>query len=111
MSDSDSRRCLDAWLRSVDALLGGKNHPGTDAKESPPVPMGKLWARLRKERDLELHVRTGWRFGTAYVQLVDFVPSTGTCGNAIFIERRLLREVLYQLHGPHRHLDGTARVA
>jgi hypothetical protein len=104
MPDNESRRRLDAWLRSVDALLG-------EDDDTPPALVGKLWVRLRKERDLELHVRTGWLFGTEYVQLVDFVPSTGTHGDAVLVERRLLGEVLHQLHGLHRHLDGTARVA
>jgi hypothetical protein len=109
--DTDSRRRLDAWLRTADAVL--RDHSiGVDNDNSnyeEPVLLGKLWIRLTKERDLELHVRTGWIFGTEYVQLVDVVPSTGRCGPAVLVERRLLGQVLEHLGGLHRHLGGTAQ--
>ena len=108
--DSDSWRRLDAWLRTADAVLrehgADGDHNGSAGEK--PVLLGKLWIRLTKERDLELHVRTGWIFGTEYVQLVDVVPSTGRPGQAVLLERRLLGEVLEYLGGLHRYLSGTA---
>ena len=99
----DSARRLDAWLGSVDALLHDiAGNGGSDTEE--PVLLGKLWGRLLKERDLELHVRTGWIFGTEYVQLVDVVPSTGRHGQAVLVEGRLLGLVLEHLGGLHRYL-------
>jgi hypothetical protein len=56
---------LDAWFRSVDALLaedaGVPDQPVLFEEEGkePPELIGKLWGTLRKERDLELHVRGG----------------------------------------------------
>jgi hypothetical protein len=103
----DSGRRLDAWLRSVDALLhedAGGGDTSCDTEE--PVLLGKLWVRLVKERDLELHVRTGWIFGTEYVQFVDVVPSTGRHGQAVLVEARLLGLVLEHLGGLHRYLGG-----
>ena len=108
--DTDSRRRLDAWLRTADAVLrdhgAGGDHDAFNGEE--PVLLGKLWIRLAKERDVELHVRTGWIFGSEYVQLVDVVPSTGRPGQAVLLERRLLGEVLEYLGGLHRYLSGTA---
>jgi hypothetical protein len=89
---------LDAWLQAVDALLAdpvsSSGSGGGVADDShPPVPLGKLWVRFRKERDLELHVRTGWVFGTEFVQLLDFVPSRGVYANEILIHAGLLSEL------------------
>ena len=105
----DSGRRLDAWLRSVDALLHDQAGGGGDiiSDTGEPVLLGKLWVRLVKERDLELHVRTGWIFGTEYVQLVDVVPSTGRHGQAVLVEGRLLGLVLEHLGGLHRYMSGT----
>ena len=104
----DSGRRLDAWLGSVDALLRDRAAGGgTTSDHDVPVLLGKLWVRLGKERDLELHVRTGWIFGTEYVQLVGVVPSTGCLGPAVLVERRLLGPVLEHLGGLHRHLSGS----
>jgi hypothetical protein len=102
----DPARRLDAWLCSVDALLHENTADGgeTSCDTEEPVLLGKLWVRLVKERDLELHVRTGWIFGTEYVQLVDVVPSTGRHGQAVLVERRLLGLVLEHLGGLHRYL-------
>ena len=107
----DSRRRPDAWLRNADALfheLAAESGGDTDTEE--PVLLGKLWVRLVKERDLELHVRTGWIFGTEYVQLIDVVPSTGRYGRAVLVEGRLLGLVLEHLDGLHRHISGTRPV-
>jgi hypothetical protein len=111
--DTDSRRRLDAWLRTADAVLRDHGAGGdiNTSEGEEPVLLGKLWIRLAKERDLELHVRTGWIFGTEYVQLVDFVPSTGRHGQAVLVERRLLGQVLEHLVGLHRHLSGTLPAA
>jgi len=92
----ETRRRLDAWLACVDALLAESTiHPATAPvpAAAPPVPVGKLWGRFRKERDLELHVRTGWVFGTEFVQLLDFVPSRGVYENEILIHAGLLSEL------------------
>ena len=107
----DSGRRLDAWLCSVDALLDQDSGGGDTAFGTKPVLLGKLWVRLVKERDLELHVRTGWIFGTEYVQLVDVVPSTGRPGQAVLVEGRLLGLVLEHLGGLHRYLSGTRPAA
>ena len=93
---TDTATRLDAWLQAAEALLadptadsGGEAAGATD----PPVPLGKLWVRFPKERDLELHVRTGWLFGTEFVQLLDFVPSRGVYENEILIHAGLLSEL------------------
>lgn len=96
MSD---RSRLDAWLQDVDALIPS---PGDDPEEQ--VLVGKLWAKLAKERDLELHVRAGWLAGTEYVQLADYVPSTKEYEVVMFIETRLLRDVLRHLVNVNRFL-------
>jgi hypothetical protein len=93
---TDTWRHLDAWLAATDALLA---HPAAVPGDGPggdsdnPVPLGRLWARFRKERDLELLVFTGWLFGTEFVQLLDFVPSRGVYENEILIHAGLLSEL------------------
>lgn len=96
---TDTAARLDAWLQASEALLadpadgsGGGVAGATDPSHSP-VPLGKLWVRFRKEHDLELHVRTGWVFGTEFVQLLDFVPSRGVYENEILIHAGLLSEL------------------
>ena len=87
---------LDAWLQAVEALLADPaagRGDGAAGDVDRPVPLGKLWVRFRKERDLELHVRTGWLFGTEFVQLLDFVPSRGVYQNEILIHAGLLSEL------------------
>ncbi|HEV7687738.1 MAG TPA: hypothetical protein VGQ80_14280, partial [Acidimicrobiia bacterium] len=92
---TDTAARLDAWLQAAEALLADPvaGSGGGAAGEDPPVPLGKLWVRFRKERDLELHVRTGWLFGTEFVQLLDFVPSRGVYENEILIHAGLLSEL------------------
>ena len=93
---TDTAARLDAWLQAADALLTERDPAsgvGTDGDAEPPVPLGKLWVRFRKERDLELHVRTGWLFGMEFVQLLDFVPSRGIYENEILIHAGLLSEL------------------
>ena len=108
---TETRRRLDAWLRSVDALLPDYAGDGDPSGTEEPVLLERLWARLAKERDLELHVRTGWIFGTEYVQLVDVVPSTGRTGQAVLVEGRLLGLVLEHLGALHRYRRGTLPAA
>lgn len=104
-----SRSALDAWLK-VDALLSdqaGEALPfGED--DNQPEPIGKLWGRLVKERDLELHVRTGWFAGEQWVQLLDFVPSTGSYEANLLVEWRILGPLLEKLASIRRHLGGTS---
>ena len=108
---TDTRRRLDAWLSAADSLLAEEPHAvppggaGVD-DQSAPVPLGKLWTRLRKERDLELHVRTGWIFGTEFVQLLDFVPSRGVYENEILIHAGLLSALTEWLKDLTRHRGG-----
>ena len=96
---TDTAARLDAWLQAAEALLAdpaarsGGGADGADDRSDPPVPLGKLWVRFRKEHDLELHVRTGWVFGTEFVQLLDFVPSRGVYENEILIHAGLLSEL------------------
>jgi hypothetical protein len=93
---TDTAARLDAWLQAAEALLADPAAgPGDGAAgdTNQPVPLGKLWVRFRKERDLELHVRTGWLFGTEFVQLLDFVPSRGVYENEILIHAGLLSEL------------------
>ena len=92
---TDSAR-LDAWLQAVEALLPDPDTApggGATGASNSPVPLGKLWVRFRKERDLELHVRTGWLFGAEFVQLLDFIPSRGVYDNEILIHAALLSEL------------------
>ena len=93
---TDTWRRLDAWLAAADTLLAetaGESGDGRAGDSDNPVPLGRLWARFRKERDLELHVFTGWLFGTEFVQLLDFVPSRGVYENEILIHAGLLSEL------------------
>ncbi|MGH8992071.1 MAG: hypothetical protein ACRDZ7_11210 [Acidimicrobiia bacterium] len=90
---TETRRRLDAWFATADALLAEEAAGLAGPVPDGPTPLGKLWVRLAKERDLELHVRTGWRFRTEYVQLLDYVPSTGTYENEVLIEARLLPDL------------------
>ena len=89
---TETQRRLDAWLDRVDTLLAEDSEAGADSAEGP-TPLGKLWVKLPKERDLELHVRTGWMFGTEFIQLLDFVPSTGAYENEMLIQARLLPDL------------------
>ena len=64
---------VDAWLQAAEALLADPaagSGGGAAGDTDPPVPLGKLWVRFRKEHDLELHVRTGWVFGTEVPRLM-----------------------------------------
>ncbi|MDQ1499408.1 MAG: hypothetical protein QOI86_2748 [Actinomycetota bacterium] len=113
---TDTAARLDAWLQAAEALLadpaagsGGEVAGDTDHPD-PAVPLGKLWVRLRKERDLELHVRTGWLFGTEFVQLLDYVPSTGRYETSVLVERALLGRLLEDLAALDRYAAGTAGV-
>lgn len=93
---TDTAARLDAWFQAAEALLADATaDPGDDAATDtdPPVPLGKLWVRFSKEHDLELHVRTGWLFGTEFVQLLDFVPSRGVYENEMLIHAGLLSEL------------------
>ncbi len=103
---TDTAARLDAWLQAADALLteptGGAGG-GPTADDAPPIPLGKLWVRFRKEGDLELHVRTGWLFGTEFVQLLDFIPSRGVYENEILIHAGLLSELTERFSSLLRH--------
>lgn len=111
---TDRRFALDAWLRAVDDVLADQAVAPNqlslfeEEKSEPPELIGKLFGRLRKERDLELHVRVGWQFGTEYLQLLDFQPSTGRYENAVLVERRLLGRLLGKMAALHRYSGGTA---
>ena len=100
--DDRHRQALDAWLCSADAVLAAPT-PSDPAAEGEPTLIGKLWARFCKERDLELHVRVGWLFGTEYVQMLDYVPSTGRYESAVLVEAHLLGRLLESLHDLHRY--------
>ncbi len=91
---------------TVDALLAAEPAGVTDSHPDDPTPLGKLWVKFTKERDLELHVRTGWIFGTEYVQLLDFVPSTGAYGNEVLIEARLLPDLAERFSSLARYRGG-----
>src|SRR5688572_11387583 len=91
--NTEPRHALDAWLDRVDNLLAEDYAPlriDSSAAAAGPELIGKLWVKLHKERDLELHVRVGWLAGTEFVQLVDFVPSTGRYETSVMVEGRLL---------------------
>lgn len=122
MSSTSGRR-LDAWLEAADALLAApvitintaeacsqrRGRPmhslalaaavfGEElAGESDHRLVGKLWARVGTGRGSELHVRVGWLAGTEFVQLLDFVPSTGVYTTSVMLERRLLDHLLDEL--------------
>ena len=105
-----SRAAPDAWLGAVDAILAESSSP------TPPLcsdidqvePLGKLWMKIPKERDLELHVRVGWILGTEFVALADFVPSTGRYEQQILVERRQFRPLLAELRRLYFYLGGRA---
>ena len=102
----ETRRRNDAWLACVDARPAESATPSAGeavGAAPPPVLVGKLWGRFRKEHDLELHVRTGWLFGTEFVQLLDFVPSTGVYGNELLTHTGLLSELTERFSALVRH--------
>ena len=102
--NNDPRHALEAWLRRVDDLLADApaRSDSTHCDEEPEL-IGKLWVKLHKERDLELHVRVGWLAGTEFVQLIDFVPSTSRYETSVLIERHLLSPLLPALAAYHRY--------
>lgn len=112
--ETDPHPALDAWLRRVDDLLAedaGVPHQPRLSEEDHQQPdvIGKLWAKLHKERDLELHLRAGWLFGTEFVQLVDYQPSTGRYENAVMVDRRLLGRLLEKLLRLQHYSGGASR--
>lgn len=57
----------------------------------------KIRARIKKERDLETHVRTMFVAGTEFVELRDYVPSTKTYSRGVAFERHQLGNVIEAL--------------
>lgn len=50
----------------------------------------KLMGKFPKERDLECHVRIQHIFGTDFVEVRDFVPSTKTYSRGFMVDMKLL---------------------
>lgn len=57
----------------------------------------KIRARIKKERDLETHVRTQFVAGTEFVELRDYVPSTKTYSRGVAFESHQLGDVIEAL--------------
>jgi hypothetical protein len=100
-----TRLALDVWLNAADELLAEQVVDQHDEhnEDEPPMLIGKLWTRFSKERDLELHIRVGWLFGTEFVQILDYVPSTGRYETDVMIERRLLDRLMSELMALYRY--------
>lgn len=62
---------------------------------TPKAP--KLMARIPKERDLECHVRTQTVFGTEFIEIRDFIPSTKTYSRGFMMDMRLLSRLNEEL--------------
>lgn len=103
--NSDACHALDAWLCAAADILAEVDGslPAAPVGAGEPELVGKLWVRLHKERDLELHVRVGWLAGTEFIQLVDFVPSIGRYETGVMLEGRLLDRLLDELRTLHRY--------
>lgn len=69
----------------------------------------KVRARIKKERDLETHIRTQFVAGTEFVELRDYVPSTKTYSRGVSFESHLLRDVIDALDATNEVLGtGTS---
>lgn len=87
-----NRSRLDSWIQDVDALI-----PGTDSPLEEWL-VGKVWARLTKGPDLELHIRAGSDRGTEYIQLLDYVPWAGRYEGGVAVENDNLVDLAEHLH-------------
>lgn len=108
---TDRQHALDDWLRRADHLLADDDsalRPDTAHAEESPELIGKLWVKLHKERDLELHVRVGWLAGTDFVQLLDYVPSTGRYETSVMVEGSLLGRLVGELAALGHHSAGSS---
>ena len=98
-------------MATADAALEEADQLGpAPVSDSPGAvePLGKIWMKIRKERDLELHVRVGRILDTEYVALADYVPSTGQYEQQLLVDRRQLRAVLAELRRLYFYLGGRA---
>jgi hypothetical protein len=66
----------------------------------------KVMSKLRKEADLEAHVRTQWAGGHEFVEIRDYIPSTKTYGRGFVIERNKLGDLIVQLQATEESLGG-----
>jgi hypothetical protein len=54
----------------------------------------KLIGKIKKENDLETHIRALWVGGVEFVELRDYIPSTKTYSRGVVFERRLIGDLL-----------------
>ncbi len=101
MEYPQQRRALEDWLAEAEALTKGAARP--EEPEQPPI-IGRLYAKLPKERDLQLHIRAGWLFDVEFIVIGDYVPSRGDYGQRVLIARALLPEVTRELRRLSRFL-------
>jgi hypothetical protein len=91
----------DPILSLADAVFG------PEPEEHEHHLLGKLWARFSTGRGSELHVRVGWLAGAEFVQILDYVPTTGNYETSVMVERRALDHLLDALAGLYRHSSGS----
>lgn len=53
----------------------------------------KVQAKISKAKDLETHITTQFAAGVEFVEIRDFVPSTGVYGRGIAFEKRHLPRI------------------
>lgn len=88
-----NRSRFETWLREVDALI-----PDIDDSPAEDWLVGKVWARLTKGPDLELHIRAGSAGGTEYVQLLDYIPWSGRYEGGVALENGHLVDLAEHLN-------------
>lgn len=62
----------------------------------------KVHAKIRKAKDLETHITTRFVAGHEFVEIRDYVPSTGVYSRGWTGEMRLLPQVLEALQDLHQ---------
>jgi hypothetical protein len=66
----------------------------------------KVMAKIKKESDLEAHVRTQWVLGHEFVEVRDYVPSTKTYSRGFVIEKHRLGDLIESLQETQERLGG-----
>ena len=101
---NDTTNDLDVRLQRADALLAENN-----ARNDDPL-VGRVWARLAKERNLHLHIRTGWLFGEHFVQLCDWNVRDQGYERIFFVRSDLLPELIGLLQEVARYAIARLRI-
>lgn len=71
------------------------------------TPYGRVYKRLPKGPDLELHIKVLKIDGLEFVNIRDFIISRGVYGKGVFFPRSQLGDVIAGLTEVQRKLGGT----